>query len=97
MIGFFARDEWRSFSLADESAFFTPGVRMMGTPNSLSNERADTSESLTSGWTSTSYSSILRLPLSNFGLGCDVFSSREGSCGPLSSVGLGLSFRRGLG
>ena len=69
---------------------------MMGTPNSLSSERADTSESLSSGW-SASYSGILPLPLSGFGLGRDVLSSHEGSCGPLSLVELGFSFGRGFG
>ena len=39
------------------------GVRIMGTSNSPSSERADTSESLSSGY-STSYSGILPLPLS---------------------------------
>ena len=37
------------------------------------------------------------MPLSDFGLGRHVLSSREGSCGPLSSVELRLSFGRGLG
>ena len=92
MTWFFARDERQSFSFVDVSAFFTPGVRMMGTPNSLSSEGAESSELLSSGWTSTSYSGILPLPLSNFGLGRDVLSSRGGSCGPISSVELGLSF-----
>ena len=96
MNGFFTRDERQSFSFVDVSAFFTPGVQMMGTPNSLSSERADISESLSSRW-STSYSGILPLPLSNFELGCDVLSSREGSCEPHSLVELGLSFGRGLG
>ena len=36
----FARDERWSFSFVDLSAFCTPGVRMMGTPNSLSSEQA---------------------------------------------------------
>ena len=36
----FAREERWSFSFVDVSAFFTPGVRMMGTTNSLSSERA---------------------------------------------------------
>ena len=96
MTGFFARDERRSFSFADVSPFFTTGVCMMGTPNSLSSERADASESLPSGW-STSYSGILPLPLFDFELGRDMLSSREGSCGPLSCAELGLSFGRGLG
>ena len=70
---------------------------MMGTPNSLSSERAESSELLSSGWTSTSYSGILPLPLSDFGLGRDVLSSRGGSCGPISSIELGSSFCGGLG
>ena len=96
MTRFFDRDERQSFSFADLSAFFTPSVRMMGTPNSLSSEGAKTFESLLSGW-STSYSGILPLRLSDFGLGGDVLSSREGSCGQVSLVELVLSFRRGLG
>ena len=40
---------------------------------------------------------IFPLPLSDFGLGRDVFSSRGGSCRPSSSVELGLSFGGGLG
>ena len=70
---------------------------MMGTPNSLSSERAESSELLSSGWTSTSYSGILLLPLSDFGLGRNVLSSRGGSCGTISSVELGFSFCGGLG
>ena len=70
---------------------------MMGTPNSLSSEPAESSESLSLGRTLTSYSGILPLPLSDFGLGRDVFSSRGGSCGPISSVDLGLSICGGLG
>ena len=62
----------------------------------LASERADASESLPSGW-SSSYSGILPLPLSDFELGRDVLSSREGSCGPLSCAELGLSFGRGFG
>ena len=87
----------RFFSFVDVSAFFTPGVRMMGKPNSLSSERAESSVLLLFGWTSTSYSSILPLPLSDFGLGYDVLSSHGGSCGPISSVELGLTFGSGLG
>ena len=75
----FTCDERQSFSFVDVRAFFTPGVRMMGTSNSLSSERAESSELLSSGWTSTSYSGILPLPLSDFGLGRDVFSSCRGS------------------
>ena len=93
----FAHEERRSFWFVNVSAFFTPGVRMMGTPNSLSSERAESSELLSSGWTSTSYSGILPLPLSDFGLVRDVLSSRGGSCGPINSVELGLSFCGGLG
>ena len=70
---------------------------MMGTPNSPSSERAESSESRSSGSSSTSYSGIFPLPLSNVGLGRGVFSSRGGSCGPISSVELGLSFGGGLG
>ena len=65
--------------------------------NSLSSEGAESSELLMSGWTSTSYSGILPLPWSDFGLSYDVFSSRGGSCGPISSIELGLSFGGGLG
>ena len=96
MIGIFARDVRRSFSFADVSPFFTTGVCMMGTPNSLSSERADASESLPLGW-STSYLGILPLPLFDLERGRDVLSSGEGSCGPLSCAELGLSFGRGLG
>ena len=87
-MGFFSLDDHQIFSLADVSAFFTPGVCMMGTPNSLSSERADTFESLSSGW-STSCSGILPLPLSDFRFGRDVLWSLEGLCGSLSSVELG--------
>ena len=73
------------FSFVDVSAFFTLGVRMMGTPNSLSDELADTSKSLSLGW-SSSYSGILPLPLSGFGLRRDLLSSHGGSFGPLSLV-----------
>ena len=72
MTGFVTQEERRSFSLADVSAFFTSGARMMGTPNSLSSEEADPSKSLSSGW-STSYSGILLL--SDFGLSRDVLGS----------------------
>ena len=91
----FTCDERQSFSFVDVSAFFTPGDRMMGTPNSQSNERAESSESRSSGSSSTSCSGIFPLPLSDVGLGRDVLSSRGGSCGPISSVELGLSFGRG--
>ena len=74
---FFARDEWRSFSFADGSAFFTTGVHMMGTPNSLSRKGSEISESLSSGW-SASYSCILHFPLFDFVLGRDVLSLCEG-------------------
>ena len=89
VIAFFAHDERRIFSFANVSALFTPRVHMMATPNSLSNEGADTFESL-------SYLGILPLPLSDFGLGRDVLSSCGDSFGPLSLVELGLSFGRGL-
>ena len=70
---------------------------MMGILNSLSSEQAESSESLSSGCSSTSYSGILPLPLSNIGLGYDEISSRGGSFGPISSVELGSSFGGGLG
>ena len=93
----FVCDERRRFLFVDVSAFFTPGICMMGTPNSLSSDGAESSELLPSGWTTTSYSGILPFPLSDFGLGHDMLSSRGGSCGPISSIELGLSFGGGLG
>ena len=93
----FPRAERRSFSFVDVSAFFTPGVHIMGTPNSLSSERAESFESQSAGCSSNSYSGIFPLPLSYFGLDRDVFISRGGSCGPITPVELGLSFGGELG
>ena len=58
------------FSIADVSAFFTPGVCMMGTPNSLVRERMHPNHSRRGGRVRTRASYLCLCPILNLAATC---------------------------